>query len=151
MAGEVEPGGRVLELGPGTGIVTQALLERGAKLTAVEFDAPFAKVLRERFPGVRVIEGNAFRLSSLVGEEKFDAIVSSLPLRNFAMEKREALIVDALSRLKPGAPFIQFSYGLAPPAPPPEGARVTLAARVWLNLPPAKVWVYRRSAPFVSP
>lgn len=149
MAAEAEPSrdGPVLELGPGTGVVTQALIARGFKperITAIEYDASFAQTMRARFPGVTVIQGDALRLADAVGDKHFAAIVSSLPLLNFPLTRRQALIADALSRLAPGAPYIQFSYRLAPPVAAPEGACVKLAARVWLNLPPARVWVYRR-------
>ena len=148
IAAEVDPAreGPVLELGPGTGVVTKALLARAVapeRLTCIEYDAVFAQALRLKFPRVRVIEGDAFRLQEIVGDARFAAIASSLPLLNFPMELREAFMADALSRLLPGAPLVQFSYGLKPSVPAPTGATVTLAARVWRNLPPAKVWVYR--------
>ena len=102
------------------------------------------RLMRARFAGVTVIQGDAFRLAVALGGARFAAFVSSLPLLNFPLAKRGALIEDALSRLAPGAPFIQFSYGFAPPVAPPDGAYVKLAVRVWRNLPPARVWVYRR-------
>ena len=147
MAAEADPSreGPVLELGPGTGIVTQALIARGfgpERITAIEYDAQFAQTMRARFPGITVVHGDAFQLMG--GGTRFAAIVSSLPLLNFPLARRQALIADALARLLPGAPYIQFSYRLAPPVAAPEGACVKLAARVWLNLPPARVWVYRR-------
>jgi phosphatidylethanolamine/phosphatidyl-N-methylethanolamine N-methyltransferase len=149
MAAQTDPAanGPVLELGPGTGVVTAALIARGLvpeRITAIEYDHQFAAALRRDFPGVRVITGDAFRLYDIVGEACFTAIISSLPLLNFPIEMRRKFIVDAMSHLLPGAPFIQFSYGLAPPVQEPQGACVKLGARVWRNLPPAKVWVYRR-------
>jgi phosphatidylethanolamine/phosphatidyl-N-methylethanolamine N-methyltransferase len=149
IAAEADPArnGPVLELGPGTGVVTQALIARGfepERIMAIEKDGQFAQTMRARFPGIKVIQGDAFQLADALGNERFAAIVSSLPLLNFPSPKRGALIEDALSRLLPGAPFIQFSYGFTPPVAAPERACVKLAARVWLNLPPARVWVYRR-------
>ncbi len=149
MAAQTDPAaeGRVLELGPGTGVVTQALIARGFKperIVAVEYDAHFASALRARYPGVMVIQGDALRLAEFFdADERFAAVVSSLPLLNFPLAQRQALIADALSRLMPGAPYIQFSYGLAPPVAPAAGVCLTLAARIWLNLPPARVWVHR--------
>jgi len=149
MAGGADParGGRVLELGPGTGVVTKALIARGfapERIVAVEFDQHFALALRNRCPGVSVIHGDAFHLGDILSDdERFAAIVSSLPLLNFPLASRQALIAGALTRLKHGAPYIQFSYGLSPPVAAPGGAGVRRTARVWLNLPPALVWVYR--------
>jgi phosphatidylethanolamine/phosphatidyl-N-methylethanolamine N-methyltransferase len=74
----------------------------------------------------------------------FCAVVSSLPLLNFPLAARGKLIGDIFARLAPGAPLVQFSYGFHSPVVPPPGASVTRAAVIWLNLPPARVWVYRK-------
>lgn len=135
----------VLELGPGSGVITAALLARGLppeRLTLIEYDADFAAALREQFAGVRVIEGDAFAFPDLTGNACFSTVVSGLPLLNYPRDQGRALIAAALAR---GAFFVQFSYGWSAPVPPPEGATVTLAARIWRNLPPAAVWVYRLS------
>lgn len=150
MAHEVDPSGDlpVLELGPGTGVVTEALIARGiapSRLTSIEYDASFAALVAERFPGVRVIQGDAFDLDKTLGPRApLAAAVSSLPLINFPVETRLALLDNLFARLAPGAPFVQFSYRFRPPVAPPPGIAVTRAAVIWLNLPPARVWVYRR-------
>ncbi len=51
----------------------------------------------------------------------------------------------ATQRLLPGGAFVQFSYGLAPSVPAPRGFTVTRAATVWINVPPARVYVYRKA------
>lgn len=150
IAAEVDPArpGPVLELGPGTGVVTEALLERGIapeRVTAIEYDRDFVSRVRKRCPGVNVIEGDAFDLETTLngtGKSGFAAIVSGIPLLNWPMPERQRLIEDALSRLQPGAPFVQFSYGLTPPMPATRTFAVRRAAVVWANLPPARVWVY---------
>jgi phosphatidylethanolamine/phosphatidyl-N-methylethanolamine N-methyltransferase len=152
MAAQVDTGaaGPVLELGPGTGVVTAALLARGiaaARLTAIEYDSDFARLVAQRFPGMRVITGDAYDLGKTLGESAaypFAAIVSSLPLLNETPARRQKLIADAFDRLGPGAPFVQFSYGLQPPVPETSSIRVRRAALVLFNLPPARVWVYRK-------
>jgi phosphatidylethanolamine/phosphatidyl-N-methylethanolamine N-methyltransferase len=149
IAQQIDPAleGPVLELGPGTGVVTEALIERGVaeeRITAIEFDPDFAKLVQRRFPKARIVRGDAFDFARLVGEdERFSAIVSGLPLLNHPPARRRALIENALGRLRPGAPYVQFSYGARPPIPAPAGAIVTRAALILLNLPPARVWVYR--------
>lgn len=153
MAREVDPGraGPILELGPGTGVVTAALIARGIapeRIVSVEFDAELGRLMTGRFPRVHVICGDAFDLTPTLGadwEQPFAAIVSSLPLRNQPMVRRQALVESGLRRLMPGAPFVQFSYGLQPPVPPGDSFRVTQTAFVLINLPPARVWVYRRA------
>ncbi|MBV9991432.1 MAG: methyltransferase domain-containing protein [Alphaproteobacteria bacterium] len=149
IAEQVDPdvSGPVLELGPGTGVVTEALIERGIapeRITAIEFDPEFARMVRARLPKVRVIEGDAFDLS-FVEHASLAGVVSGLPLLNHPVERRRTLIEDALARLKPGAPFVQLSYGTRPPIPAPRGVELTRAALVLMNLPPARVWVYRRA------
>jgi phosphatidylethanolamine/phosphatidyl-N-methylethanolamine N-methyltransferase len=142
--------GPILELGPGTGVVTAAMIERGIaanRITAVEYDRDFAALVASRYPGVHVISGDAFDLDKTLGNRPktgFAAILSSMPLVNFPMAMREALLADVLGRLQPGAPFIQFSYRLRSPVPPPADVTVVQAAFVLLNVPPARVWVYRR-------
>jgi phosphatidylethanolamine/phosphatidyl-N-methylethanolamine N-methyltransferase len=153
IAAQIDPDrpGPVLELGPGSGAVTRGILRRGIapqRLTVIEWDAEFADLIRAQCPGVNVIQGDAFALGqTLAGHvtEPCAAVVSCLPLLNFPQEQRQALVNAALDRMRPGGPLIQFSYGLRKPAAPPPGVTVTMAALVWKNLPPARVWVYRRA------
>lgn len=153
MASYVDPqaAGPVLELGPGTGVVTKAILDRGVapgRVVSVEYDADFCRILRQRFPGVRFVQGDAYHvdrtLDGVVGEP-LSAVVSSLPLLTRPLSQRVRLLEDCLARLAPGAPFIQFSYSLAPPIPA-EAGQFVLERSNWvvMNLPPARVWIYRR-------
>jgi phosphatidylethanolamine/phosphatidyl-N-methylethanolamine N-methyltransferase len=152
MAAEVPLGGDlpVLELGPGTGVVTAALIERGIapkRIVAVEFNPDFCGLIRTRYRGVRVVEGDAYDLDATLPETArgpFVAIVSSLPLLNRARDERVALIASALRRVQLGGGYVQFSYGFGPPVPATPGRfSVARAAMVLANLPPARVWVYR--------
>jgi phosphatidylethanolamine/phosphatidyl-N-methylethanolamine N-methyltransferase len=151
MARQIDPkAGPVLEVGPGTGVISKAILERGvapAQLTLVEYDEELARHLAARFAKVHVIQGDAFDLDhSLRGHAgmAFGAIVSSLPLLNHPMARRLAYMEAVTRRLAPGAPLIQFSYGAHAPAVPPPGFTVVRTAQVWANIPPARVWVYRK-------
>jgi phosphatidylethanolamine/phosphatidyl-N-methylethanolamine N-methyltransferase len=148
---DTEVPGPVIELGPGTGPVTEALVEQGvdpARLVLVEFNPVFCRMLRSRYPEATVVQGDAYRLKHLLGSllrEPAAAIVSGLPLFNKPMRTRLRLIADAFGLLLPQAPFIQFTYAVVSPIPrtlPGMQARVT--ERIWLNLPPAQVWVYRK-------
>ena len=149
IAEQVDPtvDGQVLELGPGTGVVTEALIERGIapqRITAIEFDPDFVSMVVDRCPGVRVLRGDAYNFPALTGDMQFTAIVSGLPLLTHPMAERQALLETALRHLKPGAPFVQLSYGTNPPVPAPDGVTLKRAALVLMNLPPARVWTYRR-------
>jgi phosphatidylethanolamine/phosphatidyl-N-methylethanolamine N-methyltransferase len=148
--------GPVVELGPGTGVVTQAILERGiapSNLTSIEYCSDFATLLRSRFPEVTIVQGDAYDLAGSLGDHPpLAGIVSSLPLFSRPGEARRALILSALERLAPGAPFIQFSYALVPPVRE-EHALFSLSKSgwIWNNMPPARVWVYRkREAPRIK-
>ncbi len=150
MASVIDPAreGRILELGPGTGALTSALVARGIapeRITAVEFNPYFASLIRARFPGIEVVCGDACDLARTLGERngKFVGGISGMPLLNFPMELRQKFIAGALAQLEDGAPFAQFSYGMGPSVPPPAGAYVGRHAVVLLNVPPARVWVYR--------
>jgi phosphatidylethanolamine/phosphatidyl-N-methylethanolamine N-methyltransferase len=152
IAEQIDPTipGSVLELGPGTGVITEALIARGVsvdRLIAIEADPDLAKLMRERFPDLRIVEADAFDLDrSLPSEESgpLAAAVSGLPLLNFPPVKRRALIAAALARMLPGRPFVQFSYGFTAPVPADREIGVEQAGLVLANLPPARVWVYRR-------
>jgi phosphatidylethanolamine/phosphatidyl-N-methylethanolamine N-methyltransferase len=153
IALQVDPAcpGAVLELGPGTGVVTEALVARGIsvdRLIAVEADPDLAQLMRERFPDLRVIEGDAFDLDRTLPHEAsgpLAATVSGLPLLNFPPLKRRALIASALARMPAGQPFVQFSYGFTAPVPGDRELSVEQVGLVLANLPPARVWVYRRA------
>ena len=153
MAGEVDPArdGLVLELGPGTGVATAALIARGfapERIVAVEYDPRFAALIAARFPAVTLIRGDAFALEATLGgrfPRPFVGAVSGVPLLNFTMAERQSFVSGVLAKLEPGAPLVQFSYSLGKPSvAPPPGVAVTRGALVPFNLPPARVWVFRR-------
>jgi phosphatidylethanolamine/phosphatidyl-N-methylethanolamine N-methyltransferase len=154
MASFVDPDDTlpVIELGPGTGVVTQALLERGVapeRIVSIEYSADFCRLLEKRFTGVKIIEGDAYALErSLNGciAGPVSAVISSLPLLTQPPARRSGLIQASFDRLAPGQPFIQFSYGLASPVPP-DTALFSTSHTGWVmkNVPPARVWVYRRA------
>jgi phosphatidylethanolamine/phosphatidyl-N-methylethanolamine N-methyltransferase len=130
MAASVDPAypGLVVELGPGTGPVTRALIERGfdrRRLVLVEFDPRFCRKLKSA---------------------EVAAFVSSLPLLNQRPHRREKLIGDAFALMGPDGVFVQFTYGLFSPIQREACAGRYLAhcgPPVWRNLPPARVWTYR--------
>jgi phosphatidylethanolamine/phosphatidyl-N-methylethanolamine N-methyltransferase len=153
MASYVDPhgDGPVIELGPGTGPVTEALIEHGvdpSRLVLVEFNPTFCQLLRKRFPKATIIQGDAYHLRDSLAaltRHEASAIVSGLPLMTKPLRTRMRLLRDALALLQPNAPFVQFTYAVVPPIPKLAGVKVEASERIWLNLPPARVWVYRHS------
>ena len=140
----------VIELGPGTGAITDALIARGVeqkRLVLVEYSPEFCVLLRERYPQATVIQGDAYRLEKTLDamKEPACAMVSGLPLVTKPMLTRLKLMRDAFLKLAPGAPFIQFTYSVVPPIPQSlPGVKTQSSERVWMNVPPARVWVYRK-------
>lgn len=154
MARHVDPreDGPVIEIGPGTGPVTEALVERGVaqeRLVLVEYNPDFVELLKNRFPRATVIQGDAYALGeTLKGKlsEPASAIVSSLPLLTKPPLARLSVLKQAFALAREGAPFVQFTYAVAPPIPE-RGSGYTSMASNWilLNVPPARVWVYRQA------
>jgi phosphatidylethanolamine/phosphatidyl-N-methylethanolamine N-methyltransferase len=153
MASFVDPRipGPIVELGPGTGPVTDALIRRGVaqdRLVLVEYNPEFCQLLKRRFPKATIIQGDAYDLEETLSEvltEPAAATVSSLPLFTKPMDQRLSLLETAQALMHPDAPFIQFTYAVVPPIPAHSQAYRTRASnRVWRNLPPARVWVYNK-------
>jgi phosphatidylethanolamine/phosphatidyl-N-methylethanolamine N-methyltransferase len=153
MARGIDPllPGPIVELGPGTGVVTRALLNRGVepgRLILVEFDPTFCALLGARFPGVRIVRGDAYQLAATL-REHLDAppaaIVSSLPLLMKPEPMRAALLEEAFGLMVPGGIFVQFTYGLTSPVPRNRAFAAEASPRIWRNFPPARVWIYRRA------
>ena len=147
--------GLVVELGPGTGPVTKALIDHGIareQLVLVEYDKGFCRLLKDRFAPARVVQGDAYDLPRTLAEfsgRPIAAIVSSLPLLNQPAALRTKLIGDAFALMGPAGVFVQFTYGLKSPVPRPACVNKYSAqggAPIWRNLPPARVWVYRADA-----
>ncbi|MGJ4901998.1 class I SAM-dependent methyltransferase [Bradyrhizobium sp. HKCCYLRH2060] len=153
MAQYVDPHGTgpVIELGPGTGAITNALVERGVdqkRLVLVEYNPGFCALLRDRYPQAKVVQGDAYRLRDTlwnVLSAPAAAVVSGLPLVTKPMLTRMKLIRDAFAAMSPNAPFVQFTYSVVPPIPKSlPGVTTQASERIWMNLPPARVWVYRK-------
>jgi phosphatidylethanolamine/phosphatidyl-N-methylethanolamine N-methyltransferase len=147
ITAEIGPdSGPVAEFGPGTGVFTRMILERGVApkdLTLFEVNPTFAATLRARFPGVRVINGGAEEIGQHC--DAVGAVVSGLPLLSFPDGLIRAILGGAFSVLRPGAAMYQFTYGPRSPVPDAIAAELRLtatpaSARIWLNWPPARVY-----------
>lgn len=156
MASVVNPhsGLPVLELGPGTGVITKALLQAGVKpdnLWTIEYSPDFVDHLREHYPQVNVIQGDAFDLDKTLGDQKnavFDAVISGVPLLNFPVAQRVAYVEDLLDRIPVGRPIVQLTYGPKSPVPAGKGNyTVEHFDFIIRNIPPTQLWIYRRSQP----
>ena len=145
----------VIELGPGTGVFTRALLARGItqdQLTLIEYGADFAILLQRRYPAARVIRGDAARLREIGGAEggRAGAVISGLPLLSMPPRQVFAILKSAFAHMRDEGVFYQFTYGPRCPIVRPILQRLDLQATsigwVFNNFPPAQVYrVTRRS------
>lgn len=142
---DLERAGFVVELGPGTGVVTKALLNRGIapeRLLVIERTSAFVRLLQQRFPSITVIQGDALAFDRyLPNQARIAAVISGLPMLSLSVPLRRGLIEKSLSLQGRGGRFVQLSYGWRPAVPADEKLRVSHRL-VWRNMPPAFVWTY---------
>jgi phosphatidylethanolamine/phosphatidyl-N-methylethanolamine N-methyltransferase len=147
----------VVELGAGTGAITDALIKHGIppqQLLAVEMNPVLHDVLAKRFPQLHLAHGDARHLADLVAQSgifvrnKVDAVFSSLGMLSMPKELQRDIVAAAFDVLHAGGVFIQYTYGLASPLDDEVrvklGLRCASAGLAWRNLPPARVFVYTR-------
>lgn len=150
MVQHIDPSrdGMVVELGPGTGVFTKALLNHGVKpenLLLIEYNPDFVRYLRKRFRGVTVVHGSAFDVEKICHErgiDRLNGVISGMPLLNFSKEERYSMMKQCMRLLAEGAQMSQFTYSQVPSVKACTGMSVSLCRRVWLNIPPATVWIY---------
>jgi phosphatidylethanolamine/phosphatidyl-N-methylethanolamine N-methyltransferase len=148
------PAPHVIELGAGTGAVTRQLIRNGvasSDLTLMEIDAQLGGHLRRTFPAVDVIISPAQELAKIWRERNgppVGAVVSTLPMRLFSKKLIRSVMRNSLETLAPGGLFVQFTYRQGSPAPLRITNKLGLSAeqycRVWVNFPPAAIWVYQK-------
>lgn len=152
MASLVPQGpGLVIELGPGTGAVTRALLRGGVDprdLILLEYAPDFCRTLRRRFPKLTVMEGDAACLCELLAPQlsraPVRAIVSSLPLVSLPEHVRAAIIRQMRACVAQHGVIIQFTYALwSPSVLQQTGCARDVCRFALCNLPPAKVERFR--------
>lgn len=152
-AGLRADGGPVLELGPGTGAFTRAVLARGlseSQLCLVEREPAFAERLRRQHPQALLLQMDARGLRHLPGwgDLQAQAVLSGLPLLTMGLRAQLAIVGAALRALQPGGALLQFTYQLHCPVAPAVLQRLGLRAErlggTWLNLPPASVYAIHR-------
>jgi phosphatidylethanolamine/phosphatidyl-N-methylethanolamine N-methyltransferase len=147
IASKVDPQrpGVVVELGAGTGAVTQALLDHGVpagRLLAVENSPYYVELLRKRFPDVKIVQGDALQFDRLLpADMPVAAVVSGIPLLHLAPAQRRAFIERALAVQPVDGLYVQLSYGWVPPVEPGRNMAMERTV-VWRNFPPAHIWTF---------
>jgi phospholipid N-methyltransferase len=140
----------VVEIGAGSGVVTGALLDRGIapeRLVVFERDRELARHLQRRYPGVRVISGDACHLRrTLGGGQAVGTIVSGVPLRSLPREEALALLRECAAALPAFGRLIQFTYAWDMPRLFAEAGFAHESRRfIALNLPPAFVDCWKKA------
>ena len=151
MAAGVDPeGGPVVELGAGTGTITHAILARGLppeRLHCIEMNPIFCDRLRARFPGVTVHQISAGACGTLPVAEA-QAVISGLPLLSMPVALQRDILTGVVRLVRPGAPYVQFTYGPKPPVARVVRDELGLvwqrSARIWGNIPPARVYRFKK-------
>lgn len=151
MAAEVDPeGGHVIELGAGTGNITQAILDTGlppSKLHSIEMNPVFCDRLRARFDGVNLYQMSAGDIADLA-LDKVQCVISGLPLLSMPLDLQRAIIEGSIALMGMHGSFVQFTYGPKPPLARSLQQELGLNARrsrkIWRNLPPARVYRFER-------
>lgn len=148
----VSPDEYVVELGPGTGVVTAAICKviDQNKLIIIERDHRFAEKIRHDFPKATLLLGDAMHLKELLEKsgitQKIAAVVSSLPLLAMPEEQRHDIVNSAFEVIKKDGAFVQYTYGLLSPLSEQHqrqiGIKGSIKKRVWRNFPPAIIWCY---------
>ena len=155
MAREVllRDGEAVVELGPGTGTVTRALIAAGVpeeRLILIERDYEMHGYLVDCFPAALVLHGDAAELDQVLPQTwkgRVSTVVSSLPLLSLPIEQR-ARIADAVFRtLAAGGRLVQYTYSpFCPLRRAVPGLKSERAGFAALNIPPATIWRYTLGA-----
>lgn len=146
-----EPDEYVVELGCGTGAITRALLEGGVppeKLIAVDLDAELLAVLREDFPDITVVEGDASDIRpqlppAVVG--KVGTVVCGIPVSLLPLKAQRRIVEEMFALMPAGRRFLAYTHRPISPLPRRDlGLEGERLARTLRNLPPASVWGYTR-------
>lgn len=148
----------VVELGPGTGVVTRAIAERlgpDAHALAVDVEPAFVAAIARRFPRVDAVCGSAADLPALLRERgMFPAshVISGLPFASLSTEVTTRILDAIVESLERGGTFTTFQYVNGYPTPLAKAFRKAMTERmgsgpsrrvVWRNFPPAYVLTWR--------
>jgi phosphatidylethanolamine/phosphatidyl-N-methylethanolamine N-methyltransferase len=148
------PKGYVVELGAGTGAITDALLRRGIpvdRILPIERSEALVKLLKRRFPSLNIVLGDATELGSLLktllpkDAPEISYVVSSLPLRSLPERVVTSILREVHSVLPKHGKLVQYTYDVRKtPHRMMSGFKQCQTAVVWANIPPARVNVFEK-------
>ena len=104
--------------------------------------------LKERLPGVNVVQGDATRLDEILvrhGVDEVATVISGIPMVGNPISLRRAIVGQGMKAVRPGGFMLQYSYSPIAPIPAADfGVKASLARYVLWNVPPASVWKYTK-------
>ena len=146
-----KPGQYVVELGGGTGAITQGLIARGIprdKLVVIELDESLYDWLSAHLPGSLVVRGDATKLDRILldrGITDVSTVISGLPMVGMPFAFQKAIVEQGLAALGADGTMLQYSYSPISPVPARKlGIKAEIVRYVLWNFPPAVIWRYRR-------
>jgi len=148
-----QPGQYVVELGGGTGAITQGLIEHGIprdRIIVIELDGSLYSYLKDRLTGCTVIQGDATRLDEILARQgvgEVGTVLSGLPMVGMPEAFQRAIVEQSFKVMKPGSFMLQYSYSPIAPVPAARfGITAKIARYVLWNFPPAAVWRYTKKS-----
>lgn len=146
----------IVEFGPGTGAVTEVILENAASnsvFLAIEINPEFAAALRQKYPTLHIVQDSAANVQThlnALGINSCECIVSGLPWALFEEPLQKQILDAAWEALAPGGRFVTFTYFFSLWTKGGKRFRRQLNARfnsqvvlspiIWQNFPPARVY-----------
>jgi phosphatidylethanolamine/phosphatidyl-N-methylethanolamine N-methyltransferase len=153
---QLHPTSHILELGPGTGPITEVIAEQISAhmhYVGIELNDAFVSELQARFPKLHFIHGAAQDVdltTAKAGAAYYDAVISGLPWTAFPESLQDAILDHVMPHLAAGGRFITFAYAglchlkggrLFRQKLQNLGGRLETTPIVWANVPPAFVYV----------
>lgn len=146
------PDAVIAELGPGTGVFTQRILETlqpEQRFFAIEINEKFAAMLRARFPQLHLHQDCASTIADCCrkeGVDHVDTVISGLPWAIFPEGLQDKILGGMLEVMPAGGVFVTFAYlqGLIMPSGrlfkknlKQRFSKVESSGVIWKNIPPA--------------
>lgn len=145
---EISPNeGKILELGPGTGVFTRKIIDKGIPekdLVLVEYDSEFYKYLKNSFSKAKVLNIDAESLGCSDIDGPVGAVICGLGMLLMPKGKVSLILKGAFDLLKSGGGFYLFTYGLVCSVPGSllreHGLKAEFIGKAYRNIPPASVY-----------
>ena len=144
--------GSVIELGPGTGKITESLVANGfdpSQLSLFELNKDFYNLLINRFPKADIHFASASACQK-ARQKHVQACVSGLPLLSFSGALQREILTAAFGAMGREGVFVQYTYGYKTPVRLQVMKALDLRSepgvKIWGNLPPARVYRLSQSA-----